>query len=39
MWTPKDRNYMYRDVFEEFYRYLGTNILKDDVFNIKVDIS
>ena len=38
MWTPKDRNYMYRDVFEEFYRYLGTNIPKDDVFNIRVDI-
>ena len=30
---------MYRDVFEDFYRYMGTDIPMDDVFNIKVDIS
>lgn len=29
---------MYRDVFDDFYRYMGTDIPKDDVFNIKVDI-
>lgn len=30
---------MYRDVFEDFYRYMGTDIPMDDVFNIKVDIN
>lgn len=29
---------MYRNVFEEFYRYLGTDIPQKQVFDIKVDI-
>lgn len=39
MWSAKDRNYLYRDVFEDFYRYMGTDIPMDDVFNIKVNIN
>lgn len=30
---------MYHDVFEDFYRYMGTDIPMDDVFNIKVNIN
>ena len=39
MWSAKDRNYIYRDVLEEFYRYIGTDIPMDNVFNIKVNIN
>lgn len=30
---------MYRDVYEDFYRYMGTDIPMEKVFNIKVDFN
>ena len=30
---------MYHNVYEDFYRYMGTDIPMDDVFNIKVNIN
>ena len=39
MWSAKDRNFMYRDVFQLFYDQLGTDLSYEQVASIKVDIN
>lgn len=39
MWSLKDRKYMYGEIFDDFYRYMGTSIPQKQVFDIKVDIN
>lgn len=38
MWTAKDSDYVYSKVFKDFYQILGTELTKEQVFGIRVNI-
>lgn len=38
MWSAEYRNYLYRNIFEEFHAHLGTSLTENQLFDINVNI-